>query len=123
MQTLEAVKQLKEPISRSKTSSAMQEVEFTLYAPDANKVCIAGQFNDWNTKSMPMKKSKDGKWRVKMNIPKGKYEYKYFVDGMGTDIWRRHVSKSVRYKLLRTHCSIGLKLLIFFIEFIINRTS
>ena len=88
MQTLEAVKQLKEPISRSKTSSAMQEGEFTIDAPDANKVCIAGQFNDWNTKSMPMKKSKDGKWRVKMNIPKGKYEYKYFVDGA----WAQDIS-------------------------------
>jgi 1,4-alpha-glucan branching enzyme len=81
MPTLEAVKQLKESISKSSKTSTMQEVEFTLHAPDVKKVCISGQFNDWNTQSMPMKKSKDGTWRVKMKLPRGKYEYKYFVDG------------------------------------------
>jgi 1,4-alpha-glucan branching enzyme len=88
MQTLEAVKQLKESISRSHTAGTMQEVEFALHAPDVKKVCIAGQFNDWNTKSMPMKKSKDGTWRIKMKLPRGKCEYKYFVDGA----WARDIS-------------------------------
>jgi 1,4-alpha-glucan branching enzyme len=88
MPTLEAVKQLKESISRSHTTSTMQEVEFTLYAPDAKKVCIAGRFNDWNTKSIPMKKSKDGAWRIKMKLPRGKCEYKYFVDGA----WAQDIS-------------------------------
>lgn len=88
MPTLEAVKRLKESINKSNKTSTKQEVEFTLYAPDANKVCIAGQFNDWNTKSMPMKKSKDGTWRIKMKLLLGKYEYKYFVDGA----WAQDIS-------------------------------
>ncbi len=88
MPALEAVKLLKESINKSSKTGTVQEVEFTLNAPDANKVFIAGQFNDWNTKSMPMKKSKDGSWRIKMRLSRGKYEYKYFVDGA----WAKDIS-------------------------------
>ncbi len=88
MPTSDAEKLLKESINKSTKTGTVQEVEFTLYAPDANKVCIAGQFNDWNTKSMPMKKSKDGTWRIKIKLPRGKYEYKYLVDGA----WAQDIS-------------------------------
>ncbi len=88
MPIMEDVKRLKESIIKSNKTGAMQEVEFTLHAPDANKVCIAGQFNEWNTKSMPMKKSKDGTWRIKIKLPRGKYEYKYLVDGA----WAQDIS-------------------------------
>jgi 1,4-alpha-glucan branching enzyme len=47
----------------------------------AGKVCIAGKFNAWDTKSTPMKKGKDGTWRIKLSLAPGKYEYKYLVDG------------------------------------------
>jgi 1,4-alpha-glucan branching enzyme len=57
------------------------EVEFKLYAPDAKTVSVAGQFNNWDAKSKPMKKSKDGTWKLKMKLPRGKCEYKYIVDG------------------------------------------
>lgn len=62
-------------------ADAKREVEFSLYAPDAKKVAVAGQFNDWNTKSMPIKKGKDGTWRIRMMLPAGRCEYKYVVDG------------------------------------------
>ncbi len=81
MPTMVIAGQLKESISRSSASGSMLKVEFSLYAPDANKVYIAGQFNDWDTKSLPMKKSRDGSWRITLKLPRGKCEYKYFVDG------------------------------------------
>jgi 1,4-alpha-glucan branching enzyme len=62
-------------------TEAMHEVEFTCRAPEAKVVCIAGKFNAWDTSSTPMKKGKDGTWRIKLKFPPGKYEYKYFVDG------------------------------------------
>ncbi len=58
-----------------------QEVEFSCYGPKATKVFLAGKFNDWNTKSLPMKKNKDGYWKVTIKLPPGRYEYKYFIDG------------------------------------------
>jgi 1,4-alpha-glucan branching enzyme len=81
MAPLEVVKKMKESLSRPRTTGTMHEVEFMFHAPNARKVCIAGKFNDWNTKSMPMKKGKDGTWRIKLKLSPGKYEYKYFVDG------------------------------------------
>jgi 1,4-alpha-glucan branching enzyme len=30
---------------------------------------------------MLMKKEKDGTWRIKLKLPPGKYEYRYFIDG------------------------------------------
>ena len=79
MAALETIKKIKESIRRAAT---MQLMEFTFHAPEAKKVYIAGTFNDWNTKSMPMKKDKDGTWRIMVKLSLGKYEYKYFVDGM-----------------------------------------
>lgn len=81
MTMVDTVKQLKKSIGSSRPAGSMQEVEFTLVAPDAKKVCLAGPFNNWNTQSMPMKKNKDGAWKIKMKLPHGKCEYKYFVDG------------------------------------------
>ena len=71
--------QLKKSTSSSRAGA--QEVEFILMAPEAKNVCIAGQFNDWNTQATPMKKSKDGSWKIKLKLPQGKCEYKYFADG------------------------------------------
>ena len=81
MPMLETVKKMKESISMPRITGTSQEVEFALYAPEAKKVFVAGKFNDWNTKSMPMKKGKDGTWRIKIKLSPGTYEYKYFVDG------------------------------------------
>src|SRR3990170_4725356 len=58
-----------------------QEVEFTYYAPKATKVFLAGKFNNWNTKSLSMKKNKDGYWKTTIKLSPGRYEYKYFIDG------------------------------------------
>lgn len=81
MSALEVVKKTRESIGMPQMAGAAHEVEFTFRAPESRKVCIAGKFNAWNTSSTPMKKGKDGTWRIKLKLWPGKYEYKYFVDG------------------------------------------
>jgi 1,4-alpha-glucan branching enzyme len=81
MAALEVVKKLKASIGMPQMTGAQHEVEFTFSAPKAKKVSIAGKFNEWNTSSTPMKKSKDGTWSIKIKLSPGQYEYKYFVDG------------------------------------------
>ncbi len=81
MSTMETIKQLGETITKSRFAASTQEIEFSIVAPAAKKVCLAGQFNDWDPKSMSMKKGKDGAWKIKMKLPQGRYEYKYLVDG------------------------------------------
>jgi 1,4-alpha-glucan branching enzyme len=81
MTALEMVKKMGEPVCMPQATGAMHEVEFTFRAPKARKVYIAGHFNAWNQNSTPMKKGKDGTWRIKLKLSPGKYEYKFFVDG------------------------------------------
>ena len=58
-----------------------KSTEFTYYAPDASNVFLAGTFNDWQTKAMPMKKDKNGNWKAKLDLPPGRHEFKFIVNG------------------------------------------
>jgi 1,4-alpha-glucan branching enzyme len=78
MAAMETVRKIKESIGKA---AAKEHMEFTFHAPESKKIYIAGTFNDWNTKSMPMKKDKDGTWRIMIKLSPGRYEYKYIVDG------------------------------------------
>ena len=59
---------------------AGKDVEFTFYAPERTGVYLSGEFNQWDTRSMPMKKDKDGVWKIKIRLSPGRYEYKFFAD-------------------------------------------
>jgi len=50
-------------------------------APDAKAVFVAGTFNDWNTQSHPLKRARDGRWVLTLDLPPGRYEYKFIIDG------------------------------------------
>jgi 1,4-alpha-glucan branching enzyme len=62
------------------TPQTDREVQFICNARGAKKIFVAGTFNDWNTSELPMKKEKDGTWKLTIKLPSGRYEYKYFVD-------------------------------------------
>ena len=49
---------------------------------DAKTVYLAGDFTDWKTKAIEMKKEKDV-WFCTLEIPKGEHQYKFIVE----DIW------------------------------------
>lgn len=50
-------------------------------APEANEVKIAGDFSNWQAKAVPMKKLKDGTFKVVLDLETGKeYQYRYLID-------------------------------------------
>ncbi|MBI1784014.1 glycoside hydrolase family 13 [Candidatus Sumerlaeota bacterium] len=51
------------------------------YAPGAEEVCIAGDFNEWDPADHPMNHGTDGIWSVDLKLPSGRHEYKFVVDG------------------------------------------
>ena len=56
-------------------------VEFRLWAPNAQKIYVVGDFNNWNTETHPMHLMKDsgGVWETKIpNLKQGDV-YKYFI--------------------------------------------
>mgnify|MGYP003878464595 CR=1 FL=1 len=64
-----------------------EEFLFRLRAPQANRVCIAGSFNNWTPSELPMTgPDEEGYWYAKLALPKGSYAYKFVVDDQwGTD--------------------------------------
>jgi len=61
-----------------------KSVSFSLDAPEAKTVSVAGHFNHWNTTSDVMKKNKEGIWSCSVRLAPGQYEYLFFVDGEWT---------------------------------------
>jgi beta-lactamase regulating signal transducer with metallopeptidase domain len=47
---------------------------------DARIVAVAGSFNNWNQSQFLFSRV-NGEWICKVNLPPGKYEYKFIVDG------------------------------------------
>jgi hypothetical protein len=59
-------------------------VLFTLEAPDASRVQLAGDFNAWEPDGGEMQFS-NGVWRKMLALAPGRYRYRYVVDGR----WQR----------------------------------
>lgn len=56
--------------------------EFSCRAPDAGAVFLAGTFNDWQADAMPMAKDSQGNWNAKLELPSGRHEFKFVIDGV-----------------------------------------
>ncbi|MFQ6033581.1 MAG: isoamylase early set domain-containing protein [Candidatus Bipolaricaulia bacterium] len=54
-------------------------VWFVIAYPGARSVTIAGDFNGWT--DTPLKRGKDGIWTLRLDLPPGRYEYSFKIDG------------------------------------------
>lgn len=61
------------------------KVTFTLpgeAAPEAETVCVMGEFNKWSRDATPMKRQKNGGFSVSLNLETGRaYRFRYLIDG------------------------------------------
>jgi 1,4-alpha-glucan branching enzyme len=60
-------------------------VAFTLIAPDAKHVYLAGSFNNWDTHCTPLSRGINGEWSGYLPLKPGHYEYRFVVDGVWKD--------------------------------------
>jgi 1,4-alpha-glucan branching enzyme len=69
-------------------SKPVCKVTFTLpkeAAGAAGQVCIVGDFNNWKEKSTPLKKLKNGSFKITLDLPCGReYQYRFLMDNQ---IW------------------------------------
>lgn len=65
-----------------KEKRSMKTAVFKLEAPSATSVALVGDFNGWDAHMHPMKKMKDGTWKVTLLLPAGSYQYQFYVDGI-----------------------------------------
>jgi 1,4-alpha-glucan branching enzyme len=48
----------------------------------AKDIHLVGDFNGWDTTATPMKKQRDGSFRVTLDLNQGReYQYRYLIDG------------------------------------------
>ena len=61
------------------------KVTFTLpkeAAPEAEMVCVMGEFNNWSHDANPLKRQKNGDFSVSLDLEKGRsYRFRYLIDG------------------------------------------
>ena len=56
-------------------------VNFVCCAPEARRVALIGDFNDWQIDSHPMKRQPDGAWMIQVALSHGHHRYLFNVDG------------------------------------------
>ncbi len=55
---------------------------FSLHAPDAASVAVAGSFNGWDPqKNMLSGPDKQGNWSIALPLAPGRYEYLFVING------------------------------------------
>ncbi len=57
-------------------------VDFKFYAPQAKKVELGGDFNNWKANKTPLTKDATGNWKTSLKLKGGRYQYRYLVDGV-----------------------------------------
>ncbi len=62
-----------------------KKVQFKLLAPEAKRVFLVGDFNNWDVDNLPMKKTNKGTWEASFALPPGRHEYRFWVDGVWYD--------------------------------------
>ena len=58
------------------------KIQFSVLYPQAQRVELAGEFNNWEPQNTPLKRSNDnGRWNIELELHEGSYQYRYVVDG------------------------------------------
>ena len=58
---------------------------FSLSAPEAKEVLLAGDFTEWEQHAVQLKKGDDGVWQTTVLLEPGKHEYRFLVDDQWQD--------------------------------------
>jgi len=71
-----------QPSQEKNLSNVNRVTQFAFPAPAARQVSLVGDFNNWDTKAGPMHKGTDGVWHLGVALKPGRYEYRFFADGI-----------------------------------------
>jgi 1,4-alpha-glucan branching enzyme len=65
----------------AKVKTPAKKIQFDFSSSEAETVHLAGDFNNWDSQAIPLKKDKKGMWKTSINLKPGRYEYRFLVDG------------------------------------------
>ena len=70
-------------MARKNTNGKKQT--FSITAPGAMSVLLAGDFTHWQEQAIPMRQQAGGVWKATVELPPGTYHYRFIVDGQWRD--------------------------------------
>ncbi|MBQ9693941.1 MAG: glycogen-binding domain-containing protein [Kiritimatiellae bacterium] len=80
-----AEKPAKKCAAKAPKAEKKTRVTFSVRAEVGSKVFLAGCFNNWDPTAKQLEDKKGtGEFSCSINLPKGKYEYKFVIDGVWT---------------------------------------
>jgi hypothetical protein len=80
-ETQDVVNGAARPVAMPAPASA-QRIRFVLYARDAGRVALVGDFNGWDASATPLRRAATaGVWTVEVPLVPGRYTYAFLVDG------------------------------------------
>lgn len=69
----------------SKPIRSKSKQTFTLTAPEATCVQLAGDFTQWEQDPVTLTRDVGGEWRTMVKLPPGEHRYRFRVDGQWQD--------------------------------------
>lgn len=76
----DALQQKMEQLIREKLPR-FTDIVFSVKAPEAREIFIAGEFNDWKVDDSTRMEKDNGLWRKRLKLAQGKYRYRFVIDG------------------------------------------
>ena len=70
---------------KSAATAGSRKVRLQHRAPEAQRVCVAGTFNNWQPDAVALQRQADGVWTIELELAPGTYEYRFIVDGVWCD--------------------------------------
>ncbi|MDD4940167.1 MAG: AAA family ATPase [Candidatus Omnitrophica bacterium] len=62
-------------------TNKLTEVVFSVFAPEAKDVHVAGDFNGWKLDKTTRMNNQNGTWSMKLSLDSGRYHYRFVIDG------------------------------------------
>jgi 1,4-alpha-glucan branching enzyme len=69
----------------AKHNKSNKKQTFRFSAPAATSVLLVGDFTRWQQQPVPMQKDPNGVWTASVDLPPGKYSYRFIVDAEWRD--------------------------------------
>jgi 1,4-alpha-glucan branching enzyme len=71
--------------SMARINTNNKKQTFSISAPGAISVLLAGDFTHWQELAVPMRQQKGGIWKATVELAPGSYHYRFIVDGQWRD--------------------------------------
>ena len=81
--------------SKQSKRSKRKRVQFAVQASEAKAVVVTGDFSNWATDKVRLRKGRNGRngrWNTQLELPIGEYQYRLLIDGE----WHDHPEATKR---------------------------